>query len=90
LFRGVNASLIPFLKLYLIVPKGRSRLGELKIAFEQAYRGGMPRLMARAQWGGEDGLVMGESGLERNDSCEMGWMGAKVFCERDIIDVGGP
>jgi hypothetical protein len=52
LFRGVNASLIPFLKLYLIIPKGRSVLGGLKITFEQAYRGGTPRSMARVWWGG--------------------------------------
>jgi hypothetical protein len=40
--------------------------------------------------GREDGLVVGEGGSERNDSWEVWWTGAEVFCEGDVVDVGRP
>jgi hypothetical protein len=40
--------------------------------------------------GREDGLEVGKGGLEQNDSCEVRWTGAEVFCKRDVVDVCGP
>jgi hypothetical protein len=43
--RGANALLIPSLKSYLMLPNGTLVLGRSMIAFEQVYRGWIPRLM---------------------------------------------
>ena len=82
----MTASAIPLLKLYLMLPNGRSGLDRSLTACEQAYRGWMPAAMARRCWLGVDSEVVGGALPEGTNTGEYWGYCAQLFCCAEVGD----